>query len=213
MIKKKSGVLVNTLVILIITFIAVAALSVVYQITKEPIAAADENARQRVYSSVFEEAASFEKIEISKVLSDNSMQALSDAGLADCTVNEALYAKNTDGKTIGLVIASTSPNGYGGDVQIAVGISSDGVLTGFDVISNDETAGFGSKCTDDEFTSQFKNKQASFIKYTKTGASSPDEIDAISGATRTTNAAVQAVNTAIIFYNGNFGKDGIVKGE
>lgn len=210
--EKKSGLFSNTVVIFVITLVSVVLLAVVYQITKEPIAKAQEDAKIKIYSSVFTGAVSFEKIENTQSLLSGAAPALSKADLSDCTVDEALYAKSESGETAGYVISAVSPNGYGGDVKIAVGISRDGVLTGFDVVSNSETAGLGSKCTDEEFTSQFKNKRAEMIKYTKTGASAPDEIDAISGATRTTNAAVQAVNTAIIFYNENFGAKA-AKGE
>ena len=67
-------------------------------------------------------------------------------------------------------------------------------------VSNNETPGFGANCTNPEFTSQFKGKSASGkISFNKSGATSDNEIDAISGATITTNAVTEAVNGAIIF--------------
>ena len=209
--EKKSSILVNTIVILIVTFVAVAGLAVVYQVTKEPIAQAEANAKAAVYAAVFTEADSFTELENAEALTANSQAAIERAELGGCSVNEVLTANRENGETLGYVIAATSPNGYGGDIQIAVGISNAGVITGFNVISNNETAGLGSKCTKADFTSQFEGKNAEMLEYTKTGAVADNEIDAISGATRTTNAVTQAVNTAIIFYNENFAEN--VKGE
>ena len=43
----------------------------------------------------------------------------------------------------------------------------------------------------------FENKKAELFSYTKTGAQSADQIDAISGATITTNAIVNGVNAGL----------------
>lgn len=208
--EKKSSILTNTIVILLVTFVAVAGLAVVYQVTKEPIATAEANAKAAVYEAVFSEAASFTEVENAEVLIENTYTTF-DEDRDDCSVDEVLIAESKSGEALGYVIAATSPNGYGGDIQIAVGISNEGVITGFNVISNSETAGLGSKCTNADFTSQFEGKNAGILKYTKTGAVADDEIDAISGATRTTNAVTQAVNKAIIFYQANFAEN--MKGE
>lgn len=209
--EKKSSILTNTIVILLVTFVAVAGLAVVYQVTKEPIAQAEAKAKAAVYEAVFTEADRFTEVENADALIAGAQAAIENAELGDCSVNEVLTANGANGEALGYVIAATSPNGYGGDIQIAVGISNEGVITGFNVISNNETAGLGSKCTNSDFTAQFEGKNAEMLKYTKTGATADDEIDAISGATRTTNAVTQAVNTAIIFYQENFAEN--VKGE
>ena len=209
--EKKSSILTNTIVILLVTFVAVAGLAVVYQVTKEPIAQAEAKAKAAVYEAVFTEADRFTEVENAEALIAGAQTAIENAELGDCSVNEVLTANGANGEALGYVIAATSPNGYGGDIQIAVGISNAGVITGFNVISNNETAGLGSKCTNSDFTAQFEGKNAEMLKYTKTGATADDEIDAISGATRTTNAVTQAVNTAIIFYQENFAEN--VKGE
>ena len=196
---------------LVVTFVAVAGLAVVYQVTKEPIAQAEAKAKAAVYASVVAQAESFTEVENAEALIGASQAAIENAQLGDCSVSEVLIAESADGEALGYVISATSPNGYGGDIQIAVGISNAGVITGFNVISNNETAGLGSKCTNSDFTSQFEGKNADILRYTKTGAVADDEIDAISGATRTTNAVTQAVNTAIVFYQENFAEN--AKGE
>ena len=60
------------------------------------------------------------------------------------------------GEKVGYVIDATSPNGYGGDVQVALGITNEGEITAFTVISAaNETPGLGAKSTEPEFQEQF----------------------------------------------------------
>ena len=190
----------NILSMFIITLVAVLLLAVVNQVTRDPIAQAEINARNAVYETVMEEATSFGEIMSEEEIAENGEKALADAGITACEINHAMEAMNGDEK-IGYVIAATSKSGYGGDIQIAVGITSDGVITGFSVISHSETAGLGSKSTEPEFAGQFSGKKAETIEFVKGGGASGQQIDAISGATITTTAVTQAVNSAIAFYN------------
>ena len=48
-----------------------------------------------------------------------------------------------------------------------------------------------------DFQEQFKDKKVEKFEYTKTGAASDDQIDAISGATITTNAMTNGVNAGL----------------
>ena len=99
-----------------------------------------------------------------------------------------------------MVVTVTDHEGYGGDIQFTVGISNEGVVTGISILSIDETAGLGMKADTDEFKSQFVGMSAEQpIAYTKTGEEG--KIDAISGATVTTNAMVNGANAAIALYN------------
>ena len=67
----------------------------------------------------------------------------------------------------------------------------------FPFLSISETAGLGMKATTDSFKDQFKDKNVEKFTYTKTGATSDDQIDAISGATITTNAMTNGVNAGL----------------
>lgn len=203
--KKKSSVFINTLVLLIVTFVAVLALAVVNQITQGPIAQAEINARAEIYKVVYPDAENFAEMEDTETLLENSAAALTNAGYDGCIINDVLAVEDSSNAIKGYVIAATSPSGYGGDIQVALGITAEGKITGFDVVSNSETAGLGSKCTEPEFKNQFAGKAASILEYTKNGASADNEIDAISGATITTNAVTEAANAAIVFYQENFG--------
>lgn len=197
----KSKFFKNCLALLSITLVAGLALAFVNEITQEPIAAAEENARKEAYNTVYPDV-QFEVMDNTDVLLEESASAIENAGLTGCSVDDVLRAVDGSGNTVGYVMSATSPSGYGGDIKIALGISSESEsITGFTVLSNSETAGLGAKCTEDEFTSQFAGKSAEGISYTKSGAADDTEIDAISGATITSSAVTDAVNSALAFYN------------
>lgn len=207
MAKSKSSFLKNCVALLVITLVAGLALSAVNEITKEPIAKAEETARLEAYETVFPDA-EFETPQDLDALLEGGQAAIDSVGLTGCTVSDILYANDANGERIGYVVAAVSPNGYGGDISVAVGIDAKtSTITGFSVLSNSETAGLGARCTEDEFVSQFAGKDATSIEYVKGSGAAGNQIDAISGATVTTNAVTEAVNSALAVY-GNVLKEG-----
>ncbi|NMB44282.1 MAG: FMN-binding protein, partial [Clostridiales bacterium] len=64
-----------------------------------------------------------------------------------------------------------------------------------------ETVGFGQNAQNPEFKDQYVGKQVTEFIATKSGASAENEIDALSGATVTTNAVTEAVNAGLLFLN------------
>ena len=75
-----------------------------------------------------------------------------------------------------------------------------------------ETAGLGMRADTDAFKNQFKDKNVEAFSYTKSGASADDEIDALSGATLTTNAVTNGVNAGICCFN-YCNESGLLSGE
>jgi Na+-translocating ferredoxin:NAD+ oxidoreductase subunit G len=188
----------NTIILTIITVIAGLLLGYVYDITKEPIAVQKEKAKNEAYLKVFETAASFEEVPVLDLSqSDAVLQA---AGLTEQSIDEVLAAKAQDGSVLGYVMSVTTKEGYGGDITFSMGITNDGVMNGYEVLSIAETAGLGMKAADDAFMSQFANKKVAKFAYTKTGSTSEFEVDAISGATITTNAIVNGVNAGLAYF-------------
>lgn len=191
--KKKDTMWMDALKLFAITLIAGGLLGLVYQVTEEPIKKANEKAKQEAYQAVFEEAASFEA---------NEALSLPEAE-SGVFISEVLEAKDDAGNTIGYVMSFGSKEGYGGEVDLSMGVDSSGTITGLEVLSMSETAGLGANCTTDTFKSQFKGIQAGEIAYTKTGKSADNEIDALSGATITTKAVTNAVNNALAYIYAN----------
>ena len=101
---------------------------------------------------------------------------------------------------MGYVFLVTSNEAYGGSLQLAMGITTDGTVNGISFLSLSETAGLGMEADKDTFKEQFAGKKVDEFKYTKSGAAADNEIDALSGATITTNAVTNAVNSGISYF-------------
>ena len=191
----------NTIILTIITLVSGVALGAVYEITKAPIANAQEEAKQEAYKQVFEDADSFDDLEVD---AKEAAEAVKAAGVDDgAEINEAVEAKQ-GGETIGYVITATDPNGYGGDIQVSVGIQNDGTVNGIAILSINETAGLGMKASEPEFYEQYSGKQTDHVYVSKDGGEG-EQIDAISGATITTRTVTGAVNASLGYYQNVLG--------
>lgn len=107
-------------------------------------------------------------------------------------VYEAADGSNTVGYTV-----KVNPSGYGGTVEVTVGISTEGKITGVKIGNNSETPGLGAKSQEPEFYEQYKGKDAKTLEVVKSGSAGENQIKAISGATITSNAVTSGVNEAI----------------
>lgn len=192
-------IIVNALKLCLITLVAGVLLGVVYEVTKEPRAAQEEKAKNKAYAKVFEDAVSFESYDCDE---DALKSYLAKNGIKDSKafVNEIVQAVDKSGNALGYVITVTDKEGYGGNVVFTLGITNDGVMNGISFLTLEETAGVGMKANDDKFKSQFAGMKAEEIEYTKTGKSADNQIDAISGATVTTNAVTNGVNCGVYAY-------------
>ena len=171
-----------------ITLIAGLVLGMVYELTKEPIRIQQEKAVQEACSAVFQSAVSFE--ELNYELDDMLTEELSQEGVKIGSVYEAL---GVNGALLGFVLEATSTEGYGGNIVLYLGVAMDGTLNDISILEISETAGLGMQAPD-VLVPQFHDKNVDNFVYTKSGAVADNEIDAISGATITTRAVINAVN-------------------
>ena len=185
----------NTFALLIITLVAGLLLGVVYEITKAPIAAEQQRAKEDAYKEVFSDADTFEEIEVTE---QETNEILKEQGM-DATINEIMRVLDKNGSFLGYVLTVTDHEGYGGDIQFAMGVREDVTVNGISFLSISETAGLGMKAQEDDFKNQFAGKSVEQFVYTKNGAKEDDEIDAISGATITTNAVTNGVNAGLYY--------------
>jgi len=186
----------NAAILFAITLISGCLLGIVYDVTKEPIAEQQIKAMNEAYANVFEDADNFEEYAAFDVAAAESMMAEADL---DVTIDSVNAAMDASGNVLGYVVTVTDYEGYGGDIQFSAGIRMDGTLNGISFLAISETAGLGMKA-DEVLSPQFVGKQVEKFAYSKTGAASDAEIDAISGATITTNAVVNGVNGALIYF-------------
>lgn len=197
-IKKSSdigGMFKDTGILLVITLVAGLLLGLVYQITKEPIALQKEKAKQEACMEVFADAASFAEVEAVQP----DVQEWAAAGFSQETIDEVMEAQDASGAVLGYVITVTTKEGYGGDIRFTVGITKEGTVNGIAILEIAETAGLGMRA-EEVLVPQFANKNVEKFEYTKSGAISDSQIDAISGATITTNAVTNGVNAGLYYF-------------
>ena len=187
------GMLKDAAILFLITVIAGVFLGIAYQGTKDRIAAQEEAAKAKACNEVFPQASSFEALE--GFDATEAHEAIySDYPGAD--IDDVLAALDADGNILGHVITVTDHDGYGGDIQFMMGVTNEGTLNGISLLTISETAGLGMQAGE-VLVPQFSDKTVSSFTYTKNGAASDSEIDAISGATITTKAVVDGVNAGL----------------
>lgn len=194
----------DALILFVITTVAGLLLGIVYDVTAEPIARQQQKLKEEAYQAVFMDAQSFETFDAS-----DAGSVLESAGIKaeDVTIEEVMTAMK-DGKAAGYVMTVTDHEGYGGDIKLAMGIQTDGTVNGISFLSISETAGLGMKAKEAAFYEQFAGKKVEQFVYTKSGASAENEIDALTGATITTNAVTNAVNAGICYFQSLEGGSG-----
>ena len=79
----------------------------------------------------------------------------------DGIISEVYEGKNGS-DIIGYTI-KTLPKGYGGEIELIVGISSEGKIEGINIGNMSETPGLGAKANESDFKDQFNGKNASKI--------------------------------------------------
>lgn len=186
----------------VITLVAGLALSSVYMLTKDRIDEQQMLARAESYREVCPNAAEFVSddgiTEAVKALGEEPYDADT---YGRTYVNEVAVGMASDGSVAGYVISVTSSDGFDGDISLAVGLSADGTVNGISFTELNETAGMGMKCGEDEFKSQFSGVKTEQFTLNKSGSSAADsDINSVSGASISSGAVVNAVNTALAFY-------------
>ena len=174
----------------LIAALAGVALSGVFSVTKDPIEKQELAAKTASYKEVCPDAATFE-------VPDGAEEKLQEAAGSTTRVNEAYIAKDAAGNTIGYAL-NVSSKGFGGDVTLALGLTADGSITGISFTELNETAGLGMRADEPAFKEQFAGKSGT-LNLVK-GDAGDGEISAITGASVTSNAVINAVNEGLSFY-------------
>ena len=193
----KNKIIKDALALTLITLVAGVALGGVYEITKDPIAKQEAQAKAEAYEQVFTDAAAFEAVEMDDTLTKTIRDQLDQEGYKAQSIEEVTRAEDQSGETLGYAFTVVTSEGYGGDIQFSMGVQNDGTLNGISILSIGETAGLGMNADTPAFKDQFVGKQVEKLQYTKNGATQDDEINAISGATVTTNAMTNGVNAGL----------------
>lgn len=183
----------------VIALVAGLVLGFANEVTKKPIAEQTKKSANEARSAAFPGSAAFEAIETND--GDNFY--------------DAFNVFDRDGNYLGIV-ASSKAHGYGGDIEVVVGMDTECNVVGIVIGANgdfSETAGLGAKVKEKSFAEKFLGikydgtsvqynaggsgyiMKAGSIKVEKmeAGGSGPD---AVSGATYSSNAVIEAFNNA-----------------
>jgi len=110
---------------------------------------------------------------------------------------DGCYKGIKGGAEVGYVF-ETESKGYGGTVKVMTGIDTNGNVTGVVILSHNETPGLGANAAKEDFRKQFQQQvQSGGFSVVKNRAATDGEVEALTGATITTQAVTDAVNLAI----------------
>lgn len=135
-------------------------------VTKDVIADKEENARKAAVYEIFPEAEDVIGVE----------------------GEEQLFIVKENGILSGYCI-STVTAGYGGDINLIVGVTKNGEVKGVKIVSMSETAGLGSKTQSSSFLEQFIGKSGTLTV--------GENVDGVSGATISSKAVTAGVEKAV----------------
>ena len=166
-----------TVILFLITAVVAVLLGGVNAITKDRIAAINEEKTAKAIRAVLD--------------SDASPEAVT--GYTDETgLVTAVYQMGNDGYAVQIVVGGSQ-----GDITMMVGVDADGTVSGISFIKMSETSGLGAVAAQDNtkgeaFRSQFVGKTGT-VAVTKDGG----EIDSLTGATVTSRAVSTGVTAAL----------------
>lgn len=176
----KSTLINMVAVLFTITLIASAGVGAVNMITVEPIAAAKAAATEAALGVVLP---AFDKTE-SEELTIDEMPIV-------------VYTATNAGQTVGYAVETMTKSGFSGVVKLMVGFLPDGTINNVNVLQQAETPGLGTKMCDEgnPLLAGVKGKEGTAtFRVKKDGG----EVDALTAATISSRAYLDAVNRACV---------------
>lgn len=187
--KKLESTLGNMVIVLTsITIIAAVLLSVMNEVTKEPIAAIEKANLEAGILKVLPGADAISNLENPQILKEN----------VDGKDKELLvYTAVKDGQEIGKAV-KIAVQGFSPDLTVLVGFDAQGTILGYEVLKHGETPGLGAQANE-WFKDQTNNPKSYIIgmnpgQNKMTVSKDGGEVDAITASTITSRAFLKAVN-------------------
>lgn len=175
--------------------IAGTALAVANKLTEDKIAAAKAAALQEAIKKVAPEF-------------DNDPSAEQYRAATADGDSLTIYPAKKGGKLVGAAVETNTKKGFGGEIRIMVGFDADQKIVNYSVLEHNETPGLGSKM--EEWFRADKGKQSVLGRDMKGGAlkvsKDGGEVDAITAATISSRAFLDAINRAYAAYAQGAGK-------
>ncbi len=175
----------------IICLVSSAVLASVNQWTQDPI---ETSKKDRLENSIKAVVPAF----------DNSPTEEAYMGGASEGDSLKIYPAKKGDELVGVAVESNSMKGFGGEISVLVGMTPSGDLINYEVLQHTETPGLGDKMA--SWFKTDKNKQnilgkklsETVLKVSKDGG----DVDAITAATISSRALLDAINRAYTAYTG-----------
>lgn len=191
--KKESTFINMVLVLFIVTLVASAALGGLYELTKEPIAAAKLAKKLKAIKAVVPE------------FDNNPSDEMYSVDMPSGDKLE-FYPARKGNELVGTAVKTYTTNGFSGYIWIMVGFKPDGSINNYSVLEHKETPGLGTKMepwfktidpTKSKCSILGKNPGTANLTVSKDGG----DVDAITAATISSRAFLEAVQTAYNEYS------------
>ncbi len=177
------NILIPALALFLTTAISTALLGIARDFTAAPIEMQRKKTQEKAMNEVLPDASAFTEISFSPTGSITR-----------------IFEGEKDGAVTGYVV-ELSPSGYGGEINMVVGISKENdLVSGMRILNHSETPGLGALAAEKNFYTRFNGKKLSPLTVVKTSPSADNEIEAITASTITSRAVTNAVNEAIEWY-------------
>ena len=188
----KKDTLLNMFVALfVICIVAGGVLGIVFNATKDPIAAAENAKRTAAIKNVLPEFNTLKTINVMSAIEGDNAEI------------PFHLAYDADNNFIGAAVETFTNKGFSGNISLMVGILADGTVKNISVLQHAETPGLGSKMEEETFKGQFCDKNPASFNFSvkKDGG----DVDAITAATISSRAFCDAVNRALSTFENNKG--------
>ncbi|NLM75375.1 MAG: RnfABCDGE type electron transport complex subunit G [Clostridiaceae bacterium] len=173
-----------SLILFIVCAVVTGALAYVNGITQPIIEENERIARQEAMAEVLPGSSSFSE--------PISYEELKEEGFPVSSTIRNIYEAVDAG-----YVVEAAVKGYGGEVNMMIGIDLDKNIKGIKITSHNETPGLGAKVADEEFLQQHYGQiPEDGFKVIKGVSKSDSEIEAVSGATISTMAVTQGASDA-----------------
>ena len=172
-------------VLLTVTIIAGLCLGFVHELTLEPIQRQLQLALNESMGAILPQADTY----------------IEDENFTPTDTLFNLTRGESGGVVVGYIIG-VSRSGYSGIIDVLVGLDTDGVIQGINILRHTETPGLGANAALPAFTNQFVGGYDE-LRTTRGAQPAQNEISIITASTITTDAIVLAVNEALSFFEAN----------
>lgn len=184
--KKASPMARLTIILFVVAAITALLLGLVNYITADRITEIQAEKTADAMKEVMPDGISFERLEYTG--SDTAVTAVYKVmTAASYASSDSSALESADG-----YVVEVAPVGFGGAINMVVGVDLDGNVTGMSIVSMSETSGLGANASREDFRNQYVGGSAPFAVTSDGG-----EIDALTGATVTSRAVSNGVNSAV----------------